>query len=417
MSDCGGPGFKGVFTGDKLYYLSFVDIDFFYVDLTGISLDNDTLVDQSKWIDLTEIKPKPDNLISDSPILGGKANDQIMFLNTDTDKATASSFDTTSKQWIINQNVKSLTQTSFISDSNGWVSDGKTGKAYTFGTISSGMTILDTINLSVGIGASTPNNLFTSKFPIYDKFVQVMIPNGQILYIGGSLNNQAQPMKSLLTYDSINDTWQMTNTAGAEPQERTKHTAVSTSDGRVIVFGGILNNVPALPQLAVLDTSKTPYTWSAPAEENPIGAFSDHAAVMANNYMIFAFGKNESETKEAKANNQDIYKLNISDPLKYKWSLLASFDTPTTTTAPSNNSASAPIQTDVSAGDSTFLKTFGLKGRWVITIVIVIVALICLSIFAVYKTRRYREKNKVKNTYQQKLSSNDELDKLDKDII
>jgi hypothetical protein len=56
------------------------------------------------------------------------------------------------------------------------------------------------------------------------------------------------------------------------------------------LFGGILNNVPALPQLAVLDTSKTPYTWSTPIEENPIGAFSEHTAVMANNYMIFAFG-------------------------------------------------------------------------------------------------------------------------------
>ena len=63
------------------------------------------------------------------------------------------------------------------------------------------------------------------------------------------------------------------------------------SDGRIIVYGGVLNTVPALPQLAVLDTSKIPYEWSAPVEENPIGSFSDHTAVMAKNYMIFAFGK------------------------------------------------------------------------------------------------------------------------------
>ena len=68
------------------------------------------------------------------------------------------------------------------------------------------------------------------------------------------------------------------------------------SDGRVIVYGGlsISKEIPvpsALPQLAVLDTSKTPYTWSTPVEENSGGALSEHSAVMINNYMILAFGK------------------------------------------------------------------------------------------------------------------------------
>ncbi|CAG8723267.1 uncharacterized protein OCT59_028711 [Rhizophagus irregularis] len=408
----GGTGYKSIFTGNKLYYLSFPEISFFYVDLTGVSLDSDTHVDQSKWIDLTDIKPRPERT-STRPVLGGKVNDQIMFFDSDDGKSvTANSFDTTPKQWIINQNVKSLTP-GFFSDLNGWVSDGKTGKAYTFDSINKGMTILDTINLSVGSGISTPKNLFAKKSTFYDDFVQVMIPNGQILFIGGKLGNEHQSMKSLLTYDSNKDTWQITNTVGAAPQERTKHTAVSTSDGRVILFGGIINNVPALPQLAVLDTSKAPYQWVTLTEEDPIGAFSEHTAVMANNYMIFAFGKNESETKELKSNNKDIYKLNISDPLKYKWSLLASFEGKPTSTTSSNSSSSAstPIQTDVSVGNSSFSKNFELKARWVVTIVVVIVALICISIFAVYRTRQYRNKNRVKNTYQHKLSSNDELDK------
>jgi hypothetical protein len=115
-----------------------------------------------------------------------------------------------------------------------------------------------------------------------------------------------------------------------------------------------------------------------------------------------------------KSNNKDIYKLNISDPLKYKWSLLASFDgTPTDTgTTPSNSTASStPIQTDVSVGSNSFLKDLGLKARWGVTITVVIVALVCLSIFTVYKTRQYRNKTRVNNPYQQKLSSNDELDK------
>src|SRR2546430_1963216 len=59
------------------------------------------------------------------------------------------------------------------------------------------------------------------------------------------------------------------------------------SDGRVIVFGGISNGLPALPHMPILDTSKTPYEWSTPTVENPIGSFSSHTAVMAKNYMIF----------------------------------------------------------------------------------------------------------------------------------
>jgi hypothetical protein len=43
--------------------------------------------------------------------------------------------------------------------------------------------------------------------------------------------------------------------------------------------------------MSILDTSKTPYEWSTPIVENPIGSFSDHTAAMFKNYMIFAFGK------------------------------------------------------------------------------------------------------------------------------
>ncbi len=58
------------------------------------------------------------------------------------------------------------------------------------------------------------------------------------------------------------------------------------------MFGGIgMSLSAALPELVILDTSKTLYEWSTPALENPIGSFIFHTAVMANNYMIFGFGK------------------------------------------------------------------------------------------------------------------------------
>jgi hypothetical protein len=63
-------------------------------------------------------------------------------------------------------------------------------------------------------------------------------------------------------------------------------------DGRVIVFGGVSDDVPATPHLSVLNTAKTPYEWSTPIIENSIGCFSGHTAtIINNNYMISAFGK------------------------------------------------------------------------------------------------------------------------------
>src|SRR2546421_11662829 len=72
----GGDGYKSLVIGNKIYYLSSGGIIFFYVDLDGISLDSDEKVDPTKWNDLTEIKPKPDDDISNNPMVGGKDGDQ-----------------------------------------------------------------------------------------------------------------------------------------------------------------------------------------------------------------------------------------------------------------------------------------------------------------------------------------------------
>src|SRR5437773_2255470 len=76
----------------------------FYLDLTGVSLDTDAIVDQSKWIDLVDIKPRPDRVSLESssfknPLLGGKANDKIIFFDSSLNNLYIYAFDTTSKQW------------------------------------------------------------------------------------------------------------------------------------------------------------------------------------------------------------------------------------------------------------------------------------------------------------------------------
>ena len=64
-------------------------------------------------------------------------------------------------------------------------------------------------------------------------------------------------------------------------------------DGRIIVFGGILENfIPTPNPLLVLDTTVQPFKWSVPNVYNmPRNAPSWwHTATLVGNYMIVAFG-------------------------------------------------------------------------------------------------------------------------------
>jgi len=108
----------------------------------------------------------------------------------------------------------------------------------------------------------------------------------------------------------------------------------------------------------------------------------------------FKNGINASEPSLSKSYNKDIYKLDATDPLKYKWSLLSSGNDSspvTTTTYPK------PIQTDVLGGSSNNI--FRLKTRWIIAIVVLVVAFICISI------KQYKSKKSY--SYQQNISSNE----------
>ncbi|PKY39811.1 hypothetical protein RhiirA4_528312 [Rhizophagus irregularis] len=381
---------------------------FTLLNLAGISLDTDELVKQSKWIDLTNIKPKPDNIGFRNPIPSGN---KIMFLDDFAGNFYVNAFDTTLKKWEINQYVNIVQQPKLFIPFTNWISDEKTGKSYLTQTLlNEKVLIFDTINMVLNTSASVPK-IFSEKYPSggflnsYDKYVQVLIPNGQILFIGGIINNINLPMDSLLVYDTINDIWQILNTTGKAPEARTDHTAVSTSDGRVIVFGGVSKqSTPALPHLSILNISKTPYEWLTPIVENPIGAFSGHTSVMVNNYMISAFGKNESN-KDPLINslNEDFYKLNVSDPLKYKWSLLAKYNyrdnsPKTTQTAFVGNNSFAPSETEVSAVANSSFNEDVSRTRLAVIIIFVIIILICILIlFYFYKKKQNNKESSSNN--------------------
>ncbi|CAB4410712.1 unnamed protein product [Rhizophagus irregularis] len=402
----GGDGYKSFLAGDKLYYFSDIS-NFFHVDLTGVSLDTNTVIDRSKWIDLTDMRPQPITPISRYPLLSGKDNDKIIFFSTASD-FYINIFDTKLNKWeVMNQDPKFFLNRIQIPDfwsvSNEWITDRKTGKSYTFQSILDGVSIYDSINLELTQSASSPKNLFGNSFSSYIDFAQVLLPNGLVLFIGGKIGNKAQSMGNVIAYNTVTDSWQILNTVGETPGERIKHTAVLTTDGRVIVFGGVSNLLPASPDLSILDTSKTPYEWSTPVVENPIESLvlGEHTSIIVKNFMISAFGKNASESSDSiteiftSSENKNIYKLDISDPLKYKWSLFAKNDDETPT--PTN---STPIQTN--ASDSSF----ALKLRSIIIIIVIVLVIISITIFGFYKIKQYRRKN----TNKSNISNNDELE-------
>ena len=202
----GGSEFLSYFSGDKLYYRK-SGVYFFYVDLAGVSLDTDAVIDSSKWFDLNDIKPQPD--VNSKPFVGGKANDKLIFLEfvEDSDYRNVYKFDTVLNQWIIKPDQVLEPKNLIIGVDDLWVSDEKTGKAYTFAEFSDSISIFDSINLVFARGVSNPKDVLTK---LMADFVQVLIPNGQILYIGGGFGSFKQSMSSILTYNINTDTWQMT---------------------------------------------------------------------------------------------------------------------------------------------------------------------------------------------------------------
>lgn len=127
----------------------------------------------------------------------------------------------------------------------------------------------------------------------------------QVLIIGGqtATQNTYVQMSQVGLFDMNSQSWTFvtaTTAAGQDaPEERVGHTAVTTSDGKVIVYGGTvgMNNRAAVPQLTVLDTSSIPFKWSNPSVSGntslePSAGLTGHSAIMTDgDVMILTFGK------------------------------------------------------------------------------------------------------------------------------
>ncbi|KAF0524718.1 galactose oxidase [Gigaspora margarita] len=288
----GGSNIKSYYINNKLYYVGL--LDFFYIDLTNF--DGNTIIDSSKWV---KVNNTPDYSISKSPFLGGNANVKLFFVTVSSIGTSAGvyvdAFDTTLNKWVTNNSFTGK-PTQFFEDFKSWTFDENTKKAYSLQEISGLIDIFDTVNLMWSNSSLIPQIYKTfaasSLSALYGPS-QVLLSNGQILYFPSESSSTLYPtidttMTSILSYSIITNSWQFINSTGQIPNKRSDYTAVSTLDGRVIIYGGTSNKLSATPSIAVLNTSN--YMWSTLSEVNPVGPLTSHSATMVNNYMIAAFG-------------------------------------------------------------------------------------------------------------------------------
>ncbi|EXX71597.1 galactose oxidase [Rhizophagus irregularis] len=199
------------------------------------------------------------------------------------------------------------------------VCDVRTGTMYIFGgirpkpdTTNKFMNILDTSTL-------VWQNI-SIDFARFDH-TGTLLPNGNIIYIGGSLPDGKgfAEMSELLLYNTNNNTWTSMNAIGNPPTPRAYHSAVLTQDGRIIVYGGLTKEGgPAKDDLVILDTSQADYTWSKAyvSTNSPLSRYY-HTATLVGYYMIVAFGKNDIKLPLPTSN--EVFILDTHDKSNYKW--------------------------------------------------------------------------------------------------
>ncbi|KAL1921032.1 uncharacterized protein VTP21DRAFT_11667 [Calcarisporiella thermophila] len=138
--------------------------------------------------------------------------------------------------------------------------------------------------------------------------------DGKMYVLGGYDGTHMVDMSVIYVFDTNTGSWTLMTSSGATPKPRRDHTAVATSDGKIIVFGGTDQKFAEYyNDIAVLDTTKLPMRWSFPTPQGniPPGRYT-HTCNIAGTRMLCAFGYMEGE----KGDNS----LYVLDTLTWAWS-------------------------------------------------------------------------------------------------
>ena len=253
----------------------------------------------------------------------------------------------------------------------------------------------------------------------------------QVLIIGGqtAAQNAFVQMSQVGLFDMGSQSWTFvtaTTVAGQDlPEERVGHTAVTTSNGTVIVFGGTVGPSAraAVPQLAVLDTSSLPFQWSSPnvggnASLGPTASLTGHSAIIDGDMMILAFGK------DANGNfNQQPYFL---DTNKMEWQHTytpskqstspSSPDSPSATpnsvnpnTHTTHINGAIPTSTTPESDDTSSSKTATIAVSTTVPLSLLALASAAVLIIVLRKRNQKRNRNTQRTSHQHLLSPTYEM--------
>lgn len=216
-------------------------------------------------------------------------------------------------------------------------------------------------------------------YAYYVWYTATILTDGNIAYIGGKYSNGTgyvdAPMNQFYTYNTKTHAWAAKSTIGTAPGPRNSHSASLTSDGRIIIYGGVnANDQPASPSLAVLDTNK--YEWSAPTENNPIGSLCLAPSVIVNDLMFLYLGVNISSDVPTIFN-----KIFVLDTSSYTWSSLD----PVVTDSDDNVYSNGNNQLSAVVANNGLTMTL-------LIILIVISSILVLTILGVTFYRLYRSR-------------------------
>ncbi|RIB23260.1 hypothetical protein C2G38_2242815 [Gigaspora rosea] len=283
---CGGFKSNGFVSG--------ITNEFFYLDVSKpfTTTDNDSI----PWIDLTYTGGPLKT--GATACIGGKNNDLIFIfggISNFSDDLNAfqsfvNQFDTNKQQWINITSVGNVPTNrndfSCANFNNGLIAifSGLFEPAY--GIVTNDLWIFNTLTLAWSLSNAT-----NAPLPMFG-YCAVTFPDGNILYIGGYSFNLSNymPMNNLPLYNTKSDIWKNMSISGPTPHARYYFSAVLTSDGRIIIFGGF-DSASYFGDLWVLDI--TMFQWSIGKILNPIVNLTlyGHTATLVDDYMFVSFGK------------------------------------------------------------------------------------------------------------------------------
>ena len=256
----------------------------------------------------------------------------------------------------------------------------------------------------------------------------------QILIIGGKTAqaNTYVQMSQLGLFDMSSQSWTFvtaTTTSGQSAlEERVGHTAVTTSDGKVIVFGGTVgpSNRAAMPQLTVLDTSSLPFKWNTPTvggnvSLGPSAGLTGHSAIMTDgDIMILVFGKDTNGNFNKQAYFLDAQKMewvSIYTPKATSSSSSGSSpDSGAVSGSPTSNDSAptqsnvavtnSPVSTESAAASDKKTKTIAVST----SVPLAIVAIASAAVLIVFlRRRRQNNRNRQRTSHQRLLSQTFEM--------